>query len=620
MAYPPNFYTWKKARRYAKESCFCFKDTNKYRQTLVKIVTSPCFENFILVCVLLNTVFMMIPNYDYNFVDPVSLEPLSKAEHGCCPLYGELPPKCINGTADNNKPCLTMSCSMARVSNGEMCCPCPRVNMVAFSSELEWTFLVIFLIEMLLKMVAFGVLPGPSSWQGSYLTDGWNVLDFVIVISALASAPYPGSESSPSFSFIRVIRVLRPLRSLSIIPSMRRMVQTLIISIKQLTALAMLLCFIFLIFGALMIQIYAGELRYTCRLTNFPLQLPIMSMNSSNYHSGGVNWVDAKEVNWCTYRDDWEKDGFWSGIFPSCDWNENLYTNTRTSTMHDQVFYHKLEYYPTAKAGQFKTQYFYFNTTSAWHRFHRELMANASSASKDTTDPYELSALHYQTDLLNAAGIFKPCQDDQGITIPISFEQCNRICYNSQVDEQSRKYSVCDNDPSSTKCKLWIDRNFDKYDRDHPMCAKYCPNNGSTMSKSWDVQSLASPNAGLNSPWRNVSAETFPFYTDLKYCFWPNDHDSGSRTSGRLCSGWFTSVYDGAQGHNKCPADQYCGSDFDPTGNLRFHGHDIVNAGVYKEDLLWGIPQFNNFAQAFVSILQSITLEGWVDILYTVSQ
>ena len=46
---------------------------------------------------------------------------------------------------------------------------------------------------------------------------------------------------------------------------------------------------------------------------------------------------------------------------------------------------------------------------------------------------------------------------------------------------------------------------------------------------------------------------------------------------------------------------------------------DIVNTAIYKENLLWGISQFNNFPEAFLSIFQSITLEGWVRVLYTVS-
>ena len=622
MPYEPNFYTWKKARRYAKTSCFFFKDTNPFRKTLVKIVTSPYFENFILFSVLLNTLMMMIPNYNYKFVNPKNLVPYSKTSEGCCPLFEPTRPKCVNDTSNPDSPCYSMSCARAQTYEN-ICCPCPPVNMVAFSDGLEWTFLIIFLIEMILKMVAFGVFPGPASWYGAYLTDSWNILDFIIVVAALASAPYPfvSSDSSTSFNFIRVIRVLRPLRSLAIIPSMRRMVQTLLVSFKQLTAVFMLLSFIFLIFGALMIQIYAGQLRYTCRLTNFPLQLPMMQMDSEEYTSSGVGWLNAPEVNWCTYRDDWDPNSFWTGLFPSCNWTENVYANTRKSTMQKKVFYHKLEEYPTNEAGKFKTQYFYFNTTSAWHHFHRELLNNASALAK-SNDPYRFSAIQYESDLLNSTGVFKPCHDEDGITIPISFEQCNRVCYNKQVDEQSRRYSVCDAEPNSARCKTWTNRPFDRHDPDNPMCSKYCPDDASSkMSQSWDVQSVTSPNSGLNSPWRNVSSESFPFYTDHRYCFWPNDHDGDARsTANRLCSGWFTSVYDGATGHNMCPAEQYCGSDFDATGNLRFHGYDIVNAGVYKEDLLWGIPQFNNFAQAFVSILQSITLEGWVDILYTVSQ
>ena len=149
------------------------------------------------------------------------------------------------------------------------------------------------------------------------------------------------------------------------------------------------------------------------------------------------------------------------------------------------------------------------------------------------------------------------------------------------------------------------------------MCSQYCPKG----SENWDLQNLKSPRSKKNSPWRDVTTDSFPFYHEHKHCFWPNDNgEHGSRSANRYCSAWFRSTYDDAEGHNKCPATQYCGSDYDATGNLRFHGFDIVNTAIYKENLLWGIPQFNNFPEAFLSIFQTITLEGWVDIMYTVSK
>ena len=147
------------------------------------------------------------------------------------------------------------------------------------------------------------------------------------------------------------------------------------------------------------------------------------------------------------------------------------------------------------------------------------------------------------------------------------------------------------------------------------MCSQYCPKG----SENWDLQNLKSPRSKKKSPWRDVTTDSFPFYHGHKHCFWPNDNGE-SRSANRYCSAWFRSTYDDAEGHNKCPATQYCGSDYDATGNLRFHGFDIVNTAIYKENLLWGIPQFNNFPEAFLSMFQTITLEGWVDIMYTVSK
>ena len=58
-----------------------------------------------------------------------------------------------------------------------------------------------------------------------------------------------------------------------------------------------------------------------------------------------------------------------------------------------------------------------------------------------------------------------------------------------------------------------------------------------------------------------------------------------------------------------------CGSDWDFHGNSRFESDEIQKAGVFTEDLAYGYTQFNDIVGAFQSIFQSITEEGWTDVV-----
>ena len=49
---------------------------------------------------------------------------------------------------------------------------------VCLQEHIEYVFLVIFTVESGMKIVAYGFLLHP----GAYLRNGWNILDFVIVV------------------------------------------------------------------------------------------------------------------------------------------------------------------------------------------------------------------------------------------------------------------------------------------------------------------------------------------------------------------------------------------------------------------------------------------------------
>lgn len=50
--------------------------------------------------------------------------------------------------------------------------------IIVLQDKLEYYFVGIFCIEALLKIMAFGFVLHP----GSYLRNGWNILDFVVVV------------------------------------------------------------------------------------------------------------------------------------------------------------------------------------------------------------------------------------------------------------------------------------------------------------------------------------------------------------------------------------------------------------------------------------------------------
>ena len=86
----------------------------------------------------------------------------------------------------------------------------PSTERSAFNQvvdETELFFTIAFTIEAVLKIIAMGFALSP----GAYLREGWNVLDFLVVVSGLLNS-IPGM---PDVKVLRTLRVLRPLRSLS---------------------------------------------------------------------------------------------------------------------------------------------------------------------------------------------------------------------------------------------------------------------------------------------------------------------------------------------------------------------------------------------------------------------
>jgi hypothetical protein len=124
-------------------------------------------------------------------------------------------------------------------------------------------FTYIYTAEAVMKTVAFGFIVHKTS----YLRDPWNILDFVVVIVGLISL----MPSVPNLKSMRNMRLLRPLRSINAVPSMKRLVSTLLKSLPNMGYLVCFQLFFITIFAILGMQIFARNLYKRCRLTDKPI-------------------------------------------------------------------------------------------------------------------------------------------------------------------------------------------------------------------------------------------------------------------------------------------------------------------------------------------------------------
>lgn len=87
-----------------------------------------------------------------------------------------------------------------------------------------------------------GFIAEPST----YLRDGWNILDFAVVLTSLLSL-----AGSINLSAIRTIRILRPLRSIKSVPGLRILVASLLDSLPYLGNVVVFLLYLLIMFGIL---------------------------------------------------------------------------------------------------------------------------------------------------------------------------------------------------------------------------------------------------------------------------------------------------------------------------------------------------------------------------------
>ncbi|XP_070587772.1 sodium channel protein type 2 subunit alpha-like isoform X12 [Erythrolamprus reginae] len=154
-------------------------------------------------------------------------------------------------------------------------------------------FTYIFILEMLLKWVAYGFQ--------MYFTNAWCWLDFLIVDVSLVSliANALGYSELGAIKSLRTLRALRPLRALSRFEGMRVVVNALIGAIPSIMNV-LLVCLIFwLIFSIMGVNLFAGKF-YHCVNTTTGEMFNISDVNNKTeceeliHNNQQARWKNVK--------------------------------------------------------------------------------------------------------------------------------------------------------------------------------------------------------------------------------------------------------------------------------------------------------------------------------------
>ena len=142
--------------------------------------------------------------------------------------------------------------SLVRNVTGTNKYPHPMLPHVEFMCNL------FFLAELIIKLGALGARV--------YLSSAWNLLDLMVVMAAWLPILVGADENEEGgvLGAARAFRVLRPLRTIQRFPGLKRLVETILLSLPQLGNLVILMGMFFLMFGICASNLWSGLMHNRC--------------------------------------------------------------------------------------------------------------------------------------------------------------------------------------------------------------------------------------------------------------------------------------------------------------------------------------------------------------------
>ncbi|KAM3865783.1 LOW QUALITY PROTEIN: voltage-dependent R-type calcium channel subunit alpha-1E-like [Diretmus argenteus] len=163
----------------------------------------------------------------------------------------------------------------------------PGEDKTPMAKRLEKTepyFIGIFCFEAGIKLLALGFV----FHKGSYLRNGWNVMDFIVVLSGILATAGAHMNIPVDLRTLRAVRVLRPLKLVSGIPSLQIVLKSIMKAMIPLLQIGLLLFFAILMFAIIGLEFYSGKLHHTC----LPSAIILEDRNTD-----ALSWVENETVD-----------------------------------------------------------------------------------------------------------------------------------------------------------------------------------------------------------------------------------------------------------------------------------------------------------------------------------
>ncbi|KAK3600469.1 hypothetical protein CHS0354_013028 [Potamilus streckersoni] len=153
---------------------------------------------------------------------------------------------------------------------------------------LDMIFTILFTIEMILKVFAFGLK--------KYFTSFWTILDCIIVAISWASliADYTsGGSNLSAFRAMRTLRALRPLRAISRWQGMKIVVNALMMAIPAIFNV-LLVCVVFwLIFSIMGVQFFKGKFYKCVDSSGTKLSASVVANKEQCQNNSNYQWINS---------------------------------------------------------------------------------------------------------------------------------------------------------------------------------------------------------------------------------------------------------------------------------------------------------------------------------------
>ena len=119
--------------------------------------------------------------------------------------------------------------------------------------------------------------------KNSYLRNGWNILDFFIIVTGVLNYIL-SAEKDLKFSVLRIFRVLRPLKTISALKNLKKIISTLINALPMILNEIYIILFFLTIYAIAGVQLLSGVLKKRC----FESTTGLMTMQSIDNTYKGI--------------------------------------------------------------------------------------------------------------------------------------------------------------------------------------------------------------------------------------------------------------------------------------------------------------------------------------------